>query len=113
MAEATVSAAWCTCSPGRPRSTTCTASPRPRVPGCGCRQRFAAALHVGPGATITTVDGARVRVAGLYRDLAPDPFRLADLPRYFCSWTDAIVATVAPATAPSPRPRSPNARAPC
>ncbi|MDT4931169.1 MAG: putative transport system permease protein [Pseudonocardiales bacterium] len=56
---------------------------------------FAAKLGVRPGGTITTVGGKPIRVAGIYRDLAPDPYTLSHLPSYWCSWTNIIVSTVA------------------
>lgn len=64
-------------------------------PGVWVPDSFAAKVGARPGATIRTAGGPAVRVAGIYRALAPDPFRLANLPRYWCSWTDIIVATVA------------------
>lgn len=77
-------------------------------PGAWVPDTFAGKLGVRPGDTITTTRGARLRVAGIYRDLAPDPFKLADLPAYWCTWTNAIVSTVASdqaiaSTAPSQR----------
>ncbi|HEY7010100.1 MAG TPA: hypothetical protein VH395_14215 [Jatrophihabitantaceae bacterium] len=56
---------------------------------------FAAKLNAKPGDTIKTSSGTPLRVAGIYRDLAPDPFALANLARYWCSYTSQIVSTVA------------------
>lgn len=64
-------------------------------PGVWVPNNFAAKLGVGPGDTITTTAGRSTRVAGIYQALAPDPYSLANLPRYWCSWTNIIVATVA------------------
>lgn len=52
---------------------------------------FARGLDYHPGSTIITTRGVRLRVAGIYRDLAPSPFQLVDLPRYWCAWSSAIV----------------------
>jgi len=56
---------------------------------------FAEKLGVRPGDTVTTRSGAQLRVAGIYRDLAPSPFQLSNLPRYWCSWKAQIVPTAA------------------
>jgi putative ABC transport system permease protein len=56
---------------------------------------FAAKVGAKPGKVITTADGRRMRVAGIYRDLAPNPFALSHLSRYWCTYTNQIVATVA------------------
>ncbi|MGI8678909.1 MAG: ABC transporter permease [Jatrophihabitans sp.] len=65
-------------------------------PGVWLPDNFARAIGgARPGATITTTDGKPLRVAGIYRALAPDPYSLSNLPRYWCSWTNIIVATVA------------------
>lgn len=56
---------------------------------------FAHALRVQPGDTLTTRSGQPLRVAGIYRDMAPSPFRLSNLPRYWCSWRDEIVPNAA------------------
>lgn len=56
---------------------------------------FAAKIHAQPGDTIKTTSGQPMRVAGIYRDLAPDPFALSHLPSYWCSVTNQIVSTVA------------------
>jgi putative ABC transport system permease protein len=54
---------------------------------------FADKLRVKPGDTVKTKGGQPIRVAGIYRDLAPSPFQLANLPRYWCAWSDQIVPT--------------------
>jgi putative ABC transport system permease protein len=69
---------------------------------------FAAKLNAKPGDTIKTVGGVPLPVAGIYRDLAPDPFALSHLSRYWCTFTNQIVSTVASdgaiaATAPRAR----------
>ena len=56
---------------------------------------FAQKIHARPGDTITTAGGKPLRVAGIYQDLAPDPYVLANLPRYWCSFSNQIVSTVA------------------
>jgi putative ABC transport system permease protein len=56
---------------------------------------FAAKLGVHAGDTVRTTTGSPVRVAGIYRDLAPSPFKLSHLPAYFCSWRAQIVPTAA------------------
>src|SRR6185437_11395270 len=56
---------------------------------------FAAKLGVHPGDTVRTADGAGIRVAGIYKDLAPSPFALSNLPRFFCTWSAQIVPTAA------------------
>lgn len=54
---------------------------------------FASAYHVAAGSMLMTgTDG--VRVAGIYRDLAPSAFvPLFTVDRYWCSWSDQIVPT--------------------
>lgn len=56
---------------------------------------FAAKLGLHAGDTVRTTAGAPIRVAGIYRDLAPSPFKLSHLPRFFCSWKAQIVPTAA------------------
>ena len=56
---------------------------------------FAAKLHLRAGDRFRTTGGATLAVAGLYRDLAPNPFALAHLAPYWCRYTDQIVSTVA------------------
>ncbi|MGH3265109.1 MAG: hypothetical protein ACRDNS_24305, partial [Trebonia sp.] len=56
---------------------------------------FAAKIGARPGDTVRTTGGRPIKVAGIYQDLAPDPFSLAHVPRFFCSWQPQIVATVA------------------
>jgi putative ABC transport system permease protein len=52
---------------------------------------LAGKLGLRAGATIHTDSGTPIRVAGVYRDLAPSPFTLSHLPRFFCSWSSQIV----------------------
>ena len=56
---------------------------------------FATKLAVKPGDVVRTTGGAPLRVAGIYKDLAPSPFRRSELPRYWCTWRDQIVPTAA------------------
>ncbi|MGH3262312.1 MAG: hypothetical protein ACRDNS_09975, partial [Trebonia sp.] len=56
---------------------------------------FAAKIGAHPGDTLSTDTGAKIRVAGIYQDLAPSPFQLSNLPRFFCSWKAQIVSTAA------------------
>ncbi|MGI8678908.1 MAG: FtsX-like permease family protein [Jatrophihabitans sp.] len=63
---------------------------------------FARGLGYRPGSTITTVRGARIRVAGVYRDLAPSPFEKVNLPPYWCKWSEAIVPTAGGGAASGP-----------
>jgi putative ABC transport system permease protein len=56
---------------------------------------FATKLGVKPGDVVRTTGGAPLRVAGIYQDLAPSPFRRSELPRYWCTWRDQIVPTAA------------------
>lgn len=65
---------------------------------------FAEDLRVRPGDTLRTGNGTALPVAGIYRDLAPSPFELADLPRYFCSWNAAIVPAVSAENRTPPPP---------
>jgi putative ABC transport system permease protein len=52
-------------------------------------------LDAKPGGTVTTAAGKRLPVAGIYRDLAPNPYALSHLSRYWCHYTNQIVSTVA------------------
>jgi putative ABC transport system permease protein len=56
---------------------------------------FAKQVGTHAGGTITTRSGAPIRVAGIYQDLAPSPFTISHLPRFFCTWKNQIVATAA------------------
>lgn len=56
---------------------------------------FADKLHVRPGDTLTTTSGQPLRIAGIYRDLAPSPFQVAHLPPFFCTWQAQFVPTAA------------------
>ncbi|MDQ2796067.1 MAG: hypothetical protein M3Y06_02725, partial [Actinomycetota bacterium] len=52
---------------------------------------YAAATRTGVG-SVLRIGAAELRVAGIYRDLAPSAFvPLFRLPRYWCTWTDSIV----------------------
>ena len=54
-------------------------------------QSYARQHQVAPGRSLPTAAGT-IRVAGVYRDLAPSAFvPLFHLPRYWCSWRAAIV----------------------
>jgi putative ABC transport system permease protein len=55
---------------------------------------FATASHIQPGQTVTLNGGADLRVAGIYRALAPDPFRISHLPRYWCTWSQLILQKI-------------------
>ncbi|MEO9133856.1 MAG: hypothetical protein ABI301_02510, partial [Jatrophihabitantaceae bacterium] len=53
---------------------------------------FAAKLHLAVGDSVPLAgNDVRITVAGIYRNLSPDPFHLADLPRYWCTWSSLIV----------------------
>ncbi|MGH8962101.1 MAG: FtsX-like permease family protein [Jatrophihabitantaceae bacterium] len=52
---------------------------------------FAAKLSLHPGSVIRTNTNVPIRVAGIYRNLSPDPFHLANLPRYWCTWKSLIL----------------------
>ncbi len=56
-------------------------------------QRFAAASHIQAGMSLP-IGTSALRVAGVYRDLAPSGFvPLFALPRYWCAWSAQIVPT--------------------
>lgn len=55
---------------------------------------LAARGHLRVGSRLRLPTGATVGVAGIYRSLAPDPFSLSNLPRYWCTWHDLIVPAV-------------------
>lgn len=59
---------------------------------------LAARGHLRVGSRLRLPSGATVDVAGIYRSLAPDPFSLSNLPRYWCTWHDLFV----PAAVESP-----------
>lgn len=60
-------------------------------PGVLVPQSFATAHGLGAGSTLA-LGAARVRVAGVFRDLAPSAFDPAyRLPRYWCTWHDQVV----------------------
>jgi putative ABC transport system permease protein len=56
---------------------------------------FAVKIGVHPGDTILAANRQPIRVAGIYKDLAPNPYQLSELPRYFCTWKAQIVSTAA------------------
>jgi putative ABC transport system permease protein len=62
--------------------------------GAWIPDNFATKIHVRPGDVVTTVAGQQIRVAGIYRSLAPDPYSISNLPRFFCAWRDLIVPKV-------------------
>lgn len=70
-------------------------TPDTGAPGVWVPNVFAAKIGAKPGGVITTTRGVRLPVAGIYRDLAPNPFALSHLSRYWCTYTNQIVATVA------------------
>jgi putative ABC transport system permease protein len=72
-----------------------TLTPNTGAPGVWVPNVFAAKIGAKPGGLIKTASGMRLPVAGIYRDLAPNPFQLSNLARYWCSYTNQIVATVA------------------
>jgi len=71
-----------------------TLTPDDGQPGAWFPSTFAAMLNVHAGDTVTTTDGAGIRVAGIYRSLSSDPFHLSNVPRYWCTWNDLIVQIV-------------------
>ena len=60
-------------------------------PGAWIPDNFVQQLGAQPGRTLTTVSGHEIRVAGIYKSLSPSPFELANVPAYFCEWTDLII----------------------
>lgn len=56
---------------------------------------FAAEIGARPGDIVHTTAGRPLRVAGIYRDMAPSPFALASVPHFFCSWQNQIAPTAA------------------
>jgi putative ABC transport system permease protein len=71
-----------------------TLTPNHGQPGAWFPDTFAAALKLHAGDTVSTTDGAAIRVAGIYRSLSSDPFHLSHVPRYWCTWNDLIVQKV-------------------
>lgn len=69
-------------------------TPNHGQPGAWFPDTFAAALKLHAGDTVSTTDGAAIRVAGIYRSLSSDPFHLSNVPRYWCTWNDLIVQKV-------------------
>lgn len=63
-------------------------------PGAWIPDNFVAQWNVQPGGTLTTASGRSIPVAGVYRSLSPNPFELANVPRYFCEWTDLIIRRI-------------------
>lgn len=66
----------------------------PGGPGVWIPDNFVQQWGVQPGGYLHTTAGKPLRVAGVYRSLSPSPFELADVPRYFCTWTDLIIRRV-------------------
>jgi putative ABC transport system permease protein len=71
-----------------------TLTPNHGQPGAWFPDTFAAALKLHAGDTVSTTDGAQIRVAGIYRSLSSDPFHLSHVPRYWCTWNDLIVQKI-------------------
>ncbi|HEU5008413.1 MAG TPA: hypothetical protein VFT67_15665, partial [Jatrophihabitantaceae bacterium] len=69
-------------------------TPNQGQPGAWFPDTFATALKLHAGDTVSTTDGAAIRVAGIYRSLSSDPFHLSNVPRYWCTWNDLIVQKV-------------------
>jgi len=63
-------------------------------PGAWIPDNFAEKINARPGDQVTTADGKTIHVAGVYQSLAPDPYSLSNLPRFFCAWHDLIVPKV-------------------
>ena len=60
-------------------------------PGVWVPDAFAKKLHLEPGQTIRTTARQPIRIAGIYRAMYSSPFKLANIPPYFCNWSDLIV----------------------
>ena len=60
-------------------------------PGVWMPDDYAKKLHLEPGDVFRTNSDFPVRIAGIYRAMYSSPFKLANIPRYFCNWTDLIV----------------------
>jgi putative ABC transport system permease protein len=60
-------------------------------PGVWMPDDYAKKLHIKAGETVRTTAGRQVRIAGTYRAMYTSPFKLANVPRYFCNWTDLII----------------------
>lgn len=54
---------------------------------------FAAKVNARAGGNVAATAGT-IHVAGIYRNLSPDPFHLTALPRYWCTWSAMIVANL-------------------
>jgi putative ABC transport system permease protein len=54
---------------------------------------FATKIGVHPGQIVPLANGT-VRVAGIYQALSPDPFHLAKLPRYWCTWAPLVLQKI-------------------
>jgi putative ABC transport system permease protein len=67
-----------------------TLTPNRGQPGLWFPDDFATKIGVHPGQSVPMANGT-VRVAGIYRALSPDPFHLAKLPRYWCTWSPLIL----------------------
>jgi putative ABC transport system permease protein len=59
-------------------------------PGAWVPRTLATQLRLRPGAVLITRDGGRIPIAGIYRDMAPNPFAITNLPRYWCTWSGLI-----------------------
>ncbi|WAX56242.1 hypothetical protein M6B22_17115 [Jatrophihabitans cynanchi] len=64
-------------------------------PGAWFPDVFAAKIGARPGDVVRTGAGAPIPVAGIYQDMAPSPFALAHVPRFFCAWQNQIEPTAA------------------
>ncbi len=88
------------CSPARARCAHVDVLASAGGSGVWIPQTFAAMTRTRPGTVMRTGTGT-LRVAGVYRDLAPSAFiPLFELPRYWCTWTDELVPT--PLNRPAP-----------
>ncbi|MDT4936339.1 MAG: putative transport system permease protein [Pseudonocardiales bacterium] len=63
-------------------------------PGAWIPDNFVQQWHVQPGEYLRTTAGRQVRVAGVYKSMSPNPFQLANVPQYFCQWSDLIIRRV-------------------
>jgi putative ABC transport system permease protein len=60
-------------------------------PGVWIPDAYAKKQHLEPGQSIRTTANRTLRIAGIYRAMYSSPFKLANVPGYFCNWTDLIV----------------------
>ncbi|MEO8887736.1 MAG: FtsX-like permease family protein [Jatrophihabitantaceae bacterium] len=70
-------------------------TPDTGAPGAWFPDVFAAKIGAHVGDVVPTTTGRSIMVAGIYQDMAPNPYAVGQVPRYFCSWNRQIVATVA------------------